>query len=171
MNEREKFAMIHIIYFFPNRPDLGDTRVEKLALEFREKASAYFRKLPMGNESATGLTENEIESMRGSAVICSGESAPLVFRLQAENPVLKCIIAENPEFRPEMRNLFHRIETPVLILSSADLPWEIRRQAISYHDLIAGSYMVNVRSSSKYPVQDLNTQSFNSIVHFLKECT
>lgn len=103
------------------------------------------------------------------AIICSGASCPDVFE-QAANGLKNCIIiAENPEFRGSIKEKLSRIECPVLLLSSANMLWEQRKGAISYHDLISGSLLINVRTKQEHPLFMLNTQAFNGAVRFIHE--
>ncbi len=102
-------------------------------------------------------------------LICSGSSCPETFE-QVAKGLGKCIIiAENPEFRESIKNKLSQIDTPVLLLSSANKPWDFRKGSISYHDLISGSLLINVRSSQSHPLFMLNTQAFNGAVTFIHE--
>lgn len=107
------------------------------------------------------------ESSRMVAIADRQISCNLI-QAQAQKSVFDSIILINPEFRSEVAGLLYLLEIPVLIISSAEANWTIRSQAISYHDLIASSEMVNVRSSAMNPVLELKPQVFNAIIKFVE---
>lgn len=139
--------------------------------EFITKLNESLQEVDIENEvqlvpSSSSIPDNEEKKI---VIICSGSSCPESFETISTLHRKCLLVAENPEFRPDIRNKLSRIECPVLLLSSADTPWDFRKDSISFHDLISGSVLINVRSSLKHPLFRLNTQAFNAAVGFIRE--
>ena len=98
--------------------------------------------------------------------IADRQISPDLIQMQTEKQTFHRVVLINPEFRSDVGRKLHLLEIPVLIISSAELNWALRSQAISYHDLISGSEMVNVRSSAIDPLLELKSQVFNAIIKF-----
>ncbi len=105
------------------------------------------------------------ESSRLVAV-ADRQISPDLIQMQTERPIFHHVVLINPEFRSGIGRRLHLLEIPVLIISSAELNWALRSQAISYHDLISGSEMINVRSPAINPLLELKSQVFNAIIKF-----
>ena len=129
----------------------------------------------LDSREAPELRPGELySSFTGSAgddavFICDRDSSPIGLSVIAAGGKTRAIVLVNPKFEETLRPLLYKIESPVLILSSSKQNWSLRSQAMTYHDLISGSALVNVRSDHMNPLLAGNTQSFNAILNFLSD--
>ena len=143
-----------------------DNVKKKISMELEPSGRTEFPEFtPQWNTGNAHDLKRNNESSRLVA-IADGQISPGLIHMQTENPTFHKVVLINPEFRSDVGKRLHLLEIPVLIISSAELNWALRSQAISYHDLISGSEMINVRSSAINPLLELKSQVFNAIIKF-----